>query len=216
MPISLPSDADGVPGLLILAAAGGYLFLRYTNWTRYKIHRETGYHLIFLTVAVTAFLYIIAYNITGRSTAIFTTFLLGVVLPPLINLIGSVFDFNKLYFTKRAALQSGSYIEAIFTEAFTSTELKLVEITLKNRKTYVGIVYNQELVEPQIRRSAVALIPVASGYRDKDTLELEFTTTYFSVLEDPEKYKDWEVAVPMSEIVSARIFNLDQRRENNQ
>lgn len=65
--------------------------------------------------------------------------------------------------------------------------------------------------------SDIALIPVASGYRKEDTHELEITTNYAPVLwEFLEKhgasglvYEDFRVVIPMSEIVSARIFDPD-------
>ena len=63
----------------------------------------------------------------------------------------------------------------------------------------------------------VALLPLNSGYRKEDTHELEITTNYAPVLwEFLEKhgssglvYEDFRVVIPMSEIVSARIFDPD-------
>ena len=53
---------------------------------------------------------------------------------------------------------------------------------------------------------------MASGYRNKDTHELEITTNYAPVLgESLEKssdlvYEDFRIVIPMPEIVSARVF----------
>ena len=69
-----------------------------------------------------------------------------------------------------------------------------------------------------IRRgeSDVALIPLASGYRDQETHELVITTNYAPAINeyldsDPEIpdliHEDFRVVVPASEIVSARIFS---------
>ena len=214
---------------LLIAAAGGYLFLRYTNWTRYKIHRETGYHLIFLTAATGTFLYAIAYIATFYIPnhfavindliqlfpfdfrAVHLTFLLGVLLPSLFNVIGYVFRFTKKKAMRRAALQSGSHIEAIFAESFILGEL--VEITLKNKKSYVGLVYKQGIIDPQSGDSGVTLIPFRSGYRDKKTLKLELTADYCPMFETCQKFADLRIAVSMSEIVSARPFDLDMHEK---
>ena len=54
---------------------------------------------------------------------------------------------------------------------------------------------------------------MASGYRDKETQHLEITINYASVveksLEDSSDliYEDFRIVVPMSEILSARIFH---------
>ena len=78
--------------------------------------------------------------------------------------------------------------------------------------------------------SDIALIPLASGYREPDTQKLKITTYYAEVidewldeleesrewsqeLEESEErlddLKDFRIVIPMSEIVSARLFDLD-------
>lgn len=63
--------------------------------------------------------------------------------------------------------------------------------------------------------SDVALLPTASGYRDRDSQELKITNHYESVilkyfeskLENSDVWiEDFRIVIPMSEIVSARIF----------
>ena len=64
--------------------------------------------------------------------------------------------------------------------------------------------------------SDIAIIPIASGYRDKDTQKLEITTNYAPVIQEYLKedeapvsspnYEDFRVVIPRSEIVSARLF----------
>ena len=54
---------------------------------------------------------------------------------------------------------------------------------------------------------------MASGYRNKDTHELEITTNYAATVQESlEKssdlvYKDFRIVIPMPEIVSARVFH---------
>ena len=59
--------------------------------------------------------------------------------------------------------------------------------------------------------SDVVIIPLASGYRHKETQELAITTYYSPVIDQVlEKwdliYRDFRVVIPVSEIVSARLF----------
>ena len=83
---------------------------------------------------------------------------------------------------------------------------KLIEISLKSRKSYIGVALESG--------SDVALIPVASGYRDESTYELHITTNYapvfYEFLEGEESSlvdEDFRVVIPMPEIVAARIFD---------
>ena len=85
---------------------------------------------------------------------------------------------------------------------------KLIEVTLKNRKSYIGFAL-EELqyfsTEPDLR-----LLPVASGYRDEKTMKLNITTDHADVFEgfsDLEK-EDFQIVISMSEVISVRIFDL--------
>ena len=58
----------------------------------------------------------------------------------------------------------------------------------------------------------IELVPMAGGFRDKDKQELEITTTYAPVIwkslegSSGLAYEDFRVVIPMTEIISARIF----------
>lgn len=53
-----------------------------------------------------------------------------------------------------------------------------VQLTLKNEKVYLGVV--QEIQEPK-KTNYVTLIPLYSGYRDKDTKKMKLTTSYETI-----------------------------------
>ena len=61
----------------------------------------------------------------------------------------------------------------------------------------------------------VAVVPMFSGYRDENTQDLVITLDYFPVIdmyleEKPSlTEEDFRVVLPMSEIVSARLFYED-------
>ncbi len=93
---------------------------------------------------------------------------------------------------------------------------KMMEITLKNRKVYVGL----PISSPGPRLSTdqfIRILPFMSGYRDEESLESHFNTYYEWVSEpgDDRYLKnvldldtgDFAVTIARKEIVSARIFD---------
>ena len=112
------------------------------------------------------------------------------------------------------ARESGDLIELLISESI--EEQKVVEISLRSGKSYIGFALESGITRQG--ESDIALIPIASGYRNKDTQELEITNDYARVilesLDDPSPgpslvYKDFQIVIPMSEIVSARIFYFE-------
>lgn len=110
----------------------------------------------------------------------------------------------------------------------------LVSITTKSRKCYVGFVFETGL-ENKGGEGDLSLIPLASGYREEDTLNLNLNLNYISVYRDV--YKDeinlivenedainetelieflsmlvepyFRVAIPKTEVASVRYFDYD-------
>lgn len=89
---------------------------------------------------------------------------------------------------------------------------KLIELSLRNRKSYVGFALEGGITQGE---PYVALIPMASGYRDTDTQELRIETHYAPVIQASLAavsnlvYEDFRIVIPISEIMSARIFHPD-------
>ena len=92
----------------------------------------------------------------------------------------------------------------------------MVEVTLKSNKSYVGYVRDSGVTTHRTDPN-ITLIPMISGYRDPETRELRLTTSYgeriaeFLSKENRQKslwkFEDFQVALPFSEIVSARLFD---------
>lgn len=83
-------------------------------------------------------------------------------------------------------------------------EEKFLLITLKDRKCYVGRVAN--LGEPNEQDGPdqeILLVPIASGYRDKDTLMLNLTTSYDFTNEQELADKTITIVLKQHEIMSA-------------
>ena len=84
-----------------------------------------------------------------------------------------------------------------------------LELSLRSEKSYVGYV-----IESQLARQSevdIVLVPIASGYRKMETRELEITTHYSSIIKEFNKkvIKDFRIVIPMSELVSARLFDRE-------
>ena len=228
-------------GWLLIPALGGYWFLTHCNWTRFNATRASGYHFFFQAAIAGAVLVVVAYvfaslgfRVCPYGGALWKSFVpfsysgtavlsavLGVASPLVLNRF-----HGKGTATRQAARDKGDLIELLLAE---STERQLfVELSLRTGKSYTGLALNSGLQAHG--ESDIALIPLASGYREPDSQELKITTYYAKVikewldeLEEPaegneerevseerlDDLNDFRIVVPMSEIVSARLFDLD-------
>lgn len=214
-------------GVLFIPTLGGYWFLTHLNYTRYGVLRDSGYHVLFKSA------------IAGCSLVVVARLIIVFFLNPLLPRIGEIWEsyvpfdyygtatlsallgfalpivFNRFYGKEKAArktaAESGNLIELLIRESIDKE--KLVELSLRSGKSYIGFVFESGIARHG--ESDVALIPMASGYRKEDTRELEITTDYAPVIletiEDPTSlvYGDFRIVIPMSEIVTARIFDPD-------
>ena len=131
--------------------------------------------------------------------------LLTVVLPHLGNWI---WDEEKSAI--KAATETGDRVELLLIESIRQEEF--VEITLATGKAYIGRALGNKSVG--ITQPDVALIPLMSGYRNKDTQELELTINYASVIPRSKPgdhtFNDYfRIVIPRTQIVSVRFFDPD-------
>ena len=85
-------------------------------------------------------------------------------------------------------------------------------ITLKNRKVYVGAPLIEEI--DRVARNEpgwIRIKPFASGYRDKDTHEVDLITDYFKVylkIKDSElKRAEFTLVIAVEDISTVRPFD---------
>ena len=212
-------------GLLFIPTLGGYWFLTRLYYTRYGVLRDSGYHVLFKSAFAGCLLLAGAYLVivlllnpylpfisaiwksyfppdySGTTTL---SALLGFVLPLVINRF-----YGKEKAMRRTAKESGNLIELLIRDNNESG--KLVELSLRSGKSYIGLVLESEIARHG--ESDVALLPLKSGYRKEDTRELEITTNYAPVIQqslEESPYlvsEDFRIVIPMSEIVTARIFD---------
>ena len=142
-------------------------------------------------------------------TTLVLSVLLGIVLLVVINQF-----YSKEKAMRRATIDNGNLIEQLIRDTIGSDDL--VELSLRSGKSYIGFALASGMARHgEHRESGIALIPLQSGYRKEDTHELEITNNYAPVIwrfleEEREKssgLEDFRIVIPMSEIVSARIFD---------
>ncbi len=215
-------------GLLFVPLVGGYLFLTRCHWTRFSVRRQSGHHLLFGSAATGLVLLSVA-----RILTLLTEESLGNRLPvlehwptfapfPYIGTVAVAFllgpaaalAVNWMYAESKGAMRAvrraGHSMELLFVDSMRSDSV--VELTLQSGKVYVGWILNAGLAEPE--RKFVEMQPLASGYRNRETHRLEFTTNYAEVLATiasaPEFDTDhgFQVVFPVSEVRSARPFDF--------
>lgn len=214
--------------LLLIPTLAGYWLLVRSNPTRYWMVRQSGYVLFFSSaiagialLAVARMLAVVcdgcfpdaefwwanSYAPFDYSGTISLSALLALAIPVAINRF-----LGREIAAKKAAKANGDLIECVIQNSL--DEGTLVELTMNNCKSYIG--FARESGVAVQGESDAALIPLASGYRDKDTRELEITTEYASVIErriesdalPNVSFDDFQVVLPTREIASARHFDV--------
>ena len=221
--------------LLLLPLLGGYVFVTHWHNTKFQALRSQGYHLLFKS-ALWGFVFLLASYLLTRilsylcppSTQIWTwlvpfpysgtsicSLLLRLTLWAPLNWFSTRDDA-----VAKAIDERGDPLELLLRNALAD----LVLVTLRSGKVYIGWITSN--FNPAYETKSILLLPAHSGHRDKDTLEVEFTTDYLSVYE---RYKelvikdrrtleeeselsvlepvDFEIAIPISEVVSVSQFN---------
>ena len=215
-------------GLLVWPAVVGFLFLAVRHETRFGLMRLSGYQVIFISaltgllfLVVARFLILLLDGTTGRIEAGWKVFApfdhsgalgLGVALALAAAMIWNRVR-DRTAAARRVARRSGSQIVWLLLDSLAKS--RMVEVTLRSNKAYVGYAQDTGITTHRIDPD-IALIPMASGYRDKETRELELTTFYGPRIAgflktqgkgSSWKFQDFQVAIPFSEIISARLFD---------
>lgn len=211
--------------LLLLPSLAGYTFLRLFNGTRFFLPRESGYHVVFLSAIIGiplfffARLFVVLINtLTPTMAACWKmivpldysgtaagALVLAVALPLILN---KLTKFEKLQAQEKAARTAGDRIGLIIDQAM--FQGRFVELSLAGGKSYVGSPIQGTFGHRDT--GDVALIPIASGYRDNDTRNLIMTTNYAPVISSElanRSLDDLIVAFPMRDIASARLFDRE-------
>jgi hypothetical protein len=101
----------------------------------------------------------------------------------------------------------GDELESLLLESLINS--KIIQITLKNNKVYVGFIF--EVNEPQ-KANYIIVVPLVSGYHDDLTKKLKFTTPYERVINPDLKKEnnlpisDFKIVIKKDEILTANFF----------
>jgi hypothetical protein len=227
------------PLLFLLALVGGFLFTYRCHRFSYQAARVEGQRLLFVAAGWAVLLLIWSrvflivapdylptpfVDWVSQKWETLTKPVDGPILAPCLGAFfwGPIFAWlvNRVYGAKRAgahAIESyGSELEKIVHRAW--TDKLMLSITLTNRKVYVG----WPVFTPDPRQSVedLRLLPAASGYRNENTLRLEFTTEYNPVYRRIERNphlrleaEDFEIVFPVDELVSVNLFSPKVEQE---
>lgn len=217
-------------GLLAIlpVLAGGYLFAVRSPITRHFIHHRSDYGVYLVAAAAGSIMllagYVIMLALAGPVTPAAALARAGepgmwsiaaLLALPLGWLAG---ELTRLL---PEDVRHRLYERAIEYEALERVLLDSlvqdipVRITLVDRKVYVGFVLSAP--DPTVPRRWLRLLPLVSGYRDRDDLRYTFTTFYEPVYEefvgatvdteaaDPR----FQIALPADRIASIGLFDFE-------
>lgn len=134
------------------------------------------------------------YSFTGG-----ISFVLGPILALLFNLFKNKEAALDIEIEKR-----GNALTQLFHKAQKTKQP--ISITLDSRKWYVGYTAESPNLNPQ--ELYFRILPILSGYRDKDSLEVVRTVSYRELTEDPTiDVNDLVITIPLRDIKTANLFN---------
>lgn len=135
------------------------------------------------------------------------SFIIGIVITELSNLA-----IDETAQIKKAINKIGNNLERLLL--FSADNRKLIQVTLKNDKVYVGICSRIPVPD---KTNYIDIIPFFSGYRNPETKRIVFTTDYLTVYSEYIKegqvlsIQELEVNVTIKsdEILSANRFDIE-------
>lgn len=210
--------------LLLFPLLAGYLFINRTLYFRYRGETLDGYRLLFEAaiwgIFITAPARLITYSlhfIPGldlywntwyeiSSYPFIGTGALALCIGYLLPIPINRFWMNAAD-SKDAALENSADPLSLLLNDAVSRNFPIA-LSLKSRKFYVGFVMEAPIINALHRN--ISLLPVASGYRDKDTLRFCMTTDYLKAHRlsklDP---NDFKIVIPVDEIQTANLFDME-------
>ncbi|MBA0177503.1 hypothetical protein ACI51Z_00685 [Pectobacterium carotovorum] len=110
---------------------------------------------------------------------------------------------NVVMLRMRQELINDNPMDEIFFDSL--VDRRSILVTLQNKKTYVGIV--NSLGEPNEKEGPnqyISILPIISGYREKDTLKLILENEYKEL-----KDADTSVIFPLKEVAQISWFDME-------
>ena len=207
--------------LLLLPLLGGFLFLHLTHFFRFAAQRLDGYRLLLYSaicgtvLVILARILVVVFSRTAPAvwaaprwnafapfqyseTSVWAL-LLGPSLALLVNLFIDPIKAKDIEIRRH-----GTSLTKLLHQA--ERGHRLVSLTMATLKWYVGFVAESPNLAPQ--EEYFRILPIISGYRDKDTLRTHRTVFYEDVLADPSvDSNDFVLTLPLRDIKMAGLFD---------
>jgi hypothetical protein len=207
--------------LLLLPLLGGFLFLHLTHFFRFAAQRLDGYRLLLYSALSGTVLVILARLLvvllaptplglramqwwTGFAPFPYSeTSAWALALGPIFAAIINVF-LNAERSKDIEIRRHGNSLTKLLHQSV--REERLVSLTLVTLKWYVGFVAESPNLAPQ--EEYFRLLPIISGYRDRETLQTKRTVFYEDVLGDEAvNSEDFVITLPLKDIRIASLFD---------
>ena len=209
--------------LLLFPLLGGFLFLHINHFSRFHAQRLDGYRMLVESAIAGTGL-----GVLGRLIVVWSggtrlgtwsgllwfrllpwphsdTAAWGLTLGPVLALLLNLF-INREKAKDIEIHRHASSFARLLHEA--EQQERPISITLDTRKWYIGYVAESPNLDPQ--ETYFRLLPVISGYRDKDTLETFRTVFYEEVYRDPEcDSEDFVITIPIKDVKIANFFDME-------
>ena len=137
----------------------------------------------------------------------------AVILALLFNMIDKLHTrFRSGAYQRKAAIALASGDREMERTLYNAAiDGKHVMITMKNRKIYAGVPIVEPYFLPRQEPTWTRIMPMLSGYREKDTLKVNLTTIYTAVYRkmNPEQMRRFEfsVTIAVADISSIEEFD---------
>ena len=197
----------------ILWVIPGFIFIHLYNKRRPNDSISlSGWPYLFFLVVIASLTWLPAEFIVENDILNIKTFFvsdLDVNEKTSILLIAITFSFVCFLFAQWETVSQWIFLQVYdnFYKKCIEWENEEVLLTFKNGKAYHGLLWKYpENPKSRYDTQTISIIPLKSGYRDKETQQVKWNTYY------PE-YKDWrhfynmEVIIPRSEILTFRKFS---------
>jgi hypothetical protein len=211
--------------LLVLALLAGFCFVHKCDHYKFRAQMLDGYRLLFhCSVAGAAILMVARLLVCAAKIApwfwtlkplwnqvvdipYFGTFALCLPLSYAGALVWNRFSKKDAETQRQEAVRVyGNAFTVLLQEAI--NQERMVSITLETRKWYAGYVAESPSLRPT--ETYFSILPILSGYRDKDTLEAKRSIAYDELYgAENVNPADFVVTLPIASVRTASLFDPD-------
>lgn len=224
--------------ILLLPICAGYIILVYSVLFKYNIQRFHQRRLLFESIIIAILIILISFFIRSiiellfpqlipsivsflkiipfQKPDYFWTVFVGTFSSIILVFISNICiyqEYGKINPIIWAIRKNGDELEKLFERS--SDEGKLIQITLKNNKVYIG--FCEIIPEPQ-KTNYMVISPILSGYRKEPSKKVKITTNYLEIVnyyienlddESTSVELNTDVTIKQDEILTAGIYDQE-------